>query len=1090
MMLLLKSITIFISMAIVLFCPISMFAPHSISNASFQQMPVGTSEVQASEVVIDGATYTVGNSELQDYLNNRDSFVHDLHFLAPSTDINVIYLLNATRVTLKEENVLTIQGVDIDRLVLELKSKPNLPTYFGLVSFSVSGGKLSQAGTNSFLLETPLGTASVTIIPVANDSGTVVTVNGVAVASGAPGVPLDVTNGETIVIGTVAEDGTAESFNILVSETDSLSANIAYRSFYFKTDSPQSNCVKIFNTGDRVASFQMNLNDAFFLLKNELLNTITSAKDEFENEPIERKVWRFIRDNRYHWHPITTLQWKHDPTLYFNSLGFGYCGEAASLYYQFMTALGFEARVWDLNGHVVAEVKINGRWELYDPDLELYYYNRNEDIAGVEELAFNPDLITNPVNPTNVNAWPYSSTVANIYATLNDNYLVPWYETDPVQNYLLQFKIPPSGAFEFPYIFASPLHTIFTNSTPKYTNARLVIPQGSPFDVDIPLVIHTIVTPTISPVSQLSIATDMAGSKVTFKSIASGGSGYYEYKFALCDPGTGICSVVQADSVMSSWTWETVGLPLGTYKIQVWAKTAGSTSQYEVHAEQEFTLKSLVSAVAVVTDLPSPQLIRDSITFNATAFGGSGSYEYYFALYNPNTVSWSDSQAYSSTSSWTWQTAGLSPGTYSIQVWARNAGSTARYEVYKSCSYTLIPPVAAVAVTSTPPSPQSIGTNITFNATASGGGGNYEYYFALRNPATGTWSDAQAYSNKGTWLWDTTGCAPGVYAVQVWVRNAGTNVKYDTVKQISYAVVPPASQLNVTIDKASPQVVGKTISFTASASGGGGSYEYYFALRNPATGTWSDAQAYSANGTWLWDTTGSAPCVYAVQVWARNAGTNVPYDTFKQISYTVVAPVSQINVTVDKASPQVVGKAVTISASASGGGGSYEYYFALRNPATGTWSDAQAYSKKGTWLWDTTGYAPGVYAVQVWVRNAGTIVTYDTVKQISYTVVAPASQLDVSVDKASPQVVGKSVTISTSASGGGGSYEYYFALRNPSTGTWSDAQPYSANGTWLWDTTGYAPGVYAVQVWVRNAGTNVSYDLFKQIEYALTPQLM
>jgi len=32
-------------------------------------------------------------------------------------------------------------------------------------------------------------------------------------------------------------------------------------------------------------------------------------------------------------------------------------------FYQIMTLSGYEARVWSLEGHVVPEVKINGRWK-------------------------------------------------------------------------------------------------------------------------------------------------------------------------------------------------------------------------------------------------------------------------------------------------------------------------------------------------------------------------------------------------------------------------------------------------------------------------------------------------------------------------------------------------------------------------------------------------------------------------------------------------------------------------------------------------------------------------------------------------------
>src|SRR5207302_639262 len=119
----------------------------------------------------------------------------------------------------------------------------------------------------------------------------------------------------------------------------------------------------------------------------------------YPGEPLQRKVWRFIRDNRYHFEAVTGAPWFESPGLFFNSAGFGYCDDSAALFYHLMTGLGYPARVWGLSGHVVAEVRVNDRWELWDPDLEAYYLNRAGLVAGVEELAGDPDLITHPLEP-------------------------------------------------------------------------------------------------------------------------------------------------------------------------------------------------------------------------------------------------------------------------------------------------------------------------------------------------------------------------------------------------------------------------------------------------------------------------------------------------------------------------------------------------------------------------------------------------------------------------------------------------------------------------------------------------------------------
>src|SRR5678815_127753 len=91
-------------------------------------------------------------------------------------------------------------------------------------------------------------------------------------------------------------------------------------------------------------------------------------------------------------------------------------------------------------------------------------------------------------------------------------------------------------------------------------------------------------------------------------------------------------------------------------------------------------------------------------------------------------------------------------------------------------------------------------------------------------------------------------------------------------------------------------MTGATVTFTASATGTSGSYEYQFYLRNPQ-GVWSLARAYSSTSSWTWNTASLPSGAYFVQVWARNAGTTVSYDTSTGKTYSLeIVPVSSSNV--------------------------------------------------------------------------------------------------------------------------------------------------------------------------------------------------
>ena len=617
--------------------------------------------------------------------------------------------------------------------------------------------------------------------------------------------PVSITNGQYIVIQTAGQNGTTNNYNILVSENSSMLSNISYRSFYLKSFFPQSSYLSIINTGEQAVTFQLNLNDSLFLSMNDLVNEINTLQDEVANEPIERKAWRFIFNNRYHWPPLTTQLWYHDPTLFFNSIGFGYCDDAATAYYFILKAFGFAARQWTLNGHVVPEVFVSGRWEVYDSDLQVYYYNHNGQIAGVEELEQDPGLISNPINPISTygDGFAYSSLVASLYASIEDNFIAPesYFKSVNPNYYHLQFQLPSSGALEFPYIFATPPPTINTEFPypPIYTNARILIPKGSSFDDFVPLVIHAI-TPALSQLS-MEVTMDatspvIPGVIVTFSANATGGSGNYEYYYKLYDPNSKLWSVEQVYGSNNIWRWDTNGLEQGNYTIEVRARNKGTNVAYDVYKHFNMSISpNPITYLDVAIDHASPQITGTTVICTASASGGSGTFEYYFSYYNPDTGSWTVAQAYSNNNVWRWDTTGLKPGDYIIEVRARNAGANVAYGINKRIFYSIIPippppPATGVTLMTDKISPQVQGTVVTFTAAATGGSGNYEYFYTMLDPVTGKWITGQAYSGNAVWTWNTAGANTGTYVIQVWARSVGSTASYEASKGVNYTINP------------------------------------------------------------------------------------------------------------------------------------------------------------------------------------------------------------------------------------------------------------------------------------------------------------
>lgn len=254
----------------------------------------------------------------------------------------------------------------------------------------------------------------------------------------------------------------------------------------------------IHNPTRELMSFQMDLNNSFYLNDGEITEELKQRKSDNPKKPLQILVWEYVMNNRYDNPPLTGEQWAHSPSLFLNSIGFGYCDDSASVFSQLMRSLGYETRVWGLDGHVVAEVKVDGQWQMFDPTGEVYYFNKNKQIASVEELAKDPSLINNPINPV-INPkekplwfdWSYSKYLADVYSSRENNRVSTYYDKNPLEDYNLIFEIPGRGFIQYPAKIEGKLKNKYNDKTPYFTNLR--VRTQSIGKIKIPLVIHTIV---------------------------------------------------------------------------------------------------------------------------------------------------------------------------------------------------------------------------------------------------------------------------------------------------------------------------------------------------------------------------------------------------------------------------------------------------------------------------------------------------------------------------------------------------------------------------------------------------------------------
>lgn len=392
-------------------------------------------------------------------------------------------------------------------------------------------------------------------------------------------------------------------------------------------------------------------------------------------------------------------------------------------------------------------------------------------------------------------------------------------------------------------------------------------------------------TVTVPPLALTGVSgpsTATAGVPVTFTAAAVGGTPPTSYRFHVFD---GVSWSVARDwSTTSQWTWTP---PTGgTYSFQVWARNSGSSG---IDAARNFGpitvgVPASLTVTGLTSSVPSTAPAGTPVTWSARAIGGTRPYTYRF--YVSDGVTWTIAQDWSSASEWTWIPP--SAGTYSVQVWVRNAGSGATYDAWGGVSgYAVNPAVALapVSILSDPAGSVPAGTPVTWTARAIGGSGPYSYKFYVYNGSA--WTVGQDWGASNTWTWVPP--SAGSYSFQVWMRNNGSAAAYDgymSVGPVNVSSGTPLTIGNVTVSPGTPLVANSPATVVTTATGGSGPYRYKYWVYNGST--WSVGRDWDASHTWQWVPPASG--TYYVQVWVQNTGGGVTYDAYRQIGPIAVNP--------------------------------------------------------------------------------------------------------------------------------------------------------------------------------------------------------
>lgn len=235
-------------------------------------------------------------------------------------------------------------------------------------------------------------------------------------------------------------------------------------------------------------SFKLKINEHNFPIStNELLDYIKQSAIT-QSVPDYIAAWQFVSNETLHGNSISNSFSSENLPSFINSHGLGLCGLRANALFQIWQLQGYESRLSYLNGHVVPELIIDNKWQLYDPDHEVFYLDSNKQVQSVEQLINSPSLIDKPVS---LNSKMFEEDELSDYLKYNKNTALVFAKSDKVEykkplikeDYSYQFSLPPNAKFTFPELGAYSEDLVYKKAAfikiqlyPSMNTQQLIIP--------------------------------------------------------------------------------------------------------------------------------------------------------------------------------------------------------------------------------------------------------------------------------------------------------------------------------------------------------------------------------------------------------------------------------------------------------------------------------------------------------------------------------------------------------------------------------------------------------------------------------------
>ena len=612
------------------------------------------------------------------------------------------------------------------------------------------------------------------------------------------------------------------------------------------------------------------------------------------------------------------------------------------------------------------------------------------------------------------------------------------------------FNVYKDGSAVYQGSYGSARTCSYTPATPGTYTARVYVKDGTGTVTDA-LSTNTVVSSGDVAITALTAnrSTAKPGDSITWTVTASGGSGSLQYCFYVCKDNV----VVEQGSFSPSRTYAYTPSATGSYTAWVFVKDGnGATANL---TGGEVTVSTSPLSISSLTASKSTAKPKDSITWTASASGGTGTLQYCFYIYKDGSVVQQGS--YGTARTYTY--APSSAGTYTARVYVKDGSGTTTdlsgAKVTVSASSISITGLSANKSTTTP------GNSITWTASASGGSGTLQYCFYIYKDGSAVLKGSYGTAKSVTY----TASSAGVYTARVYVKDSsGATADLSGGKVTVSGGAVTISSLTANKSTAKP---GDSITWTASASGGTGSLQYCCYIFKDVTvvqrGTYSTTRTVTFKAT--------AAGAYTARVYVKDSSGSEVNLTGAKVTVSST-PVSITGLSANKTSAKP-GDSITWTASASGGSGTLQYCFYIFKDGTVVQRGTYGTARTATF----TATSAGAYTARVYVKDGSGATVDRTGAQVTVSA-APITISSVSSGKSSAGL-GSSITWTATASGGSGTLQYCFYIYKDGTvvqrGTYGTAKfvTYTATATGTYTARVYVKDSVGTTANLTSAGTTV-----------------